>query len=562
MQITTNFGFPKSELLSRYRIGLEHALAKADFLNAPNLTLVQALALFLCVVRQHDSPRYVWMMTGMVVRMAQYLGLQRDGANFRQLTPFEVEMRRRIWWAVCALDLRTSEDQGTDLTIASGSFDTKIGLNINDADISLESTESPIERVGVTDMTLARINSQLVEIMRHMMVPGVGREDQNRMLNEIYQRYEEGYFQYTTEAGNMTYWAGATVARVVMAKMTLIIYLPVLFSSSSEHFSDELRDRLLISAIEVAEHNHALHAEPAIRHMRWVFQTFTHWHSIVYLMIEVSRRPWSPIIERAWVALHSSWLVPPQTRMNKKLRIWIPLRKLMTKARKHRSAELNRLMVDPQAAAKLEIDDQKFPLPSSSGPFPKESSVENFRERWRQLVTMPAGSKDGPQAVDVSHARVSDLPTPINYTGQVTAESQATRRPGDSNPSTTYSPIDFGLGEINTGHSQEPTYLPDLGQAVPIGAPNVLPMSQMDVPPADPFPALPADWSAGQTLQAGGLPWLWAESDFSIETFPGAEMEFSSDDMDFTGEVDWYNWVKSARGMEMDAMSSEGIGQL
>lgn len=493
--------------------------------------------------------------------MAQYLGLQRDGANFGQLTPFEVEMRRRTWWALCALDLRTSEDQGTDLTIASGSFDTKIGLNINDADISPETTEVPMERVGITDMTLPRINSQLVEIMRHMMVPGVGKADQNRMLNEIYQRYQQGYFQYTTEAGNMTYWAGATVARLVMAKMTLIIYLPALFSSSNEHFSDELRDKLLVSAVEVAEHNHALHAEPALRHRRWIFQTYTHWHSIVYLMIEVSQRPWSPMVERAWVALHSSWLVPPQTRMDKKLRIWIPLRKLMTKARRHRNAELNRLRDDPQAAAKLEVDDQRFPLPSSSGPYSQDTSNDNFRARWRQLVTMPAGSRNGSQVDDVYHAEISDLPTPMNHTEKVSARSQATTRSGGSNPSTSYSPIDFGLSGVNTDNSQERSYLPDLGQEVPMNTPNDLPMGQMGGSTTGPFPALPVDWSAGQTMQSGGLPWLWAESDSSIDTFPGAEMEFSNDDMDFTGEVDWYNWVKSAKGMEMDAMSSEGIGQ-
>lgn len=77
------------------------------------------------------------MMTGIVIRMAQYLGLHGDGTNFSHLTSFEIEMRRRLWWTVCRLDLRASEDQGVDLAVASGSFDTKPPSNINDADISL-----------------------------------------------------------------------------------------------------------------------------------------------------------------------------------------------------------------------------------------------------------------------------------------------------------------------------------------------------------------------------------------------------------------------------------------
>jgi hypothetical protein len=139
----TNFGCSKADLSLKYRIGLEYSLAKADFLNSSDIVLVQAFANFVGVVRRHDSPRLVWMMTGLLIRMAQYLGLQRDGSHFSHLTPYEIEMRRRVWWSVVNLDLRASEDQGTDLAIVHNSFDTKMPLNINDADIGPETTEMP-----------------------------------------------------------------------------------------------------------------------------------------------------------------------------------------------------------------------------------------------------------------------------------------------------------------------------------------------------------------------------------------------------------------------------------
>ena len=95
-QVMIKFGSSKTDLNLKYRIGLEHALAKADFLNAPDIVLVQAFAIFLLLLRRHDSPRFVWMMTGLLIRMAQYLGLQRDGAHFEHLTPFDIEMRRKL----------------------------------------------------------------------------------------------------------------------------------------------------------------------------------------------------------------------------------------------------------------------------------------------------------------------------------------------------------------------------------------------------------------------------------------------------------------------------------
>ena len=203
-----NFNTPKTELSLKYRLGFEHALAKADFLNAPDLVLVQAFTTFLIVARRHDSPRLVYMLAGLVIRMAQFLGLQRDGTHFGHFTPFEVEVRRRLWWIVLWLDLRAAEDQGMDITIAPGSFDTKIPLNINEADIDPETKQTPPERYGITDMSLARVSAGMTDVMRQMMANNTensveGLEDQSRLVNQIYQKFEEGYFQHTTESGNI-----------------------------------------------------------------------------------------------------------------------------------------------------------------------------------------------------------------------------------------------------------------------------------------------------------------------------------------------------------------------
>lgn len=552
VQVMTNFGSSKSDLNLKYRLGLEHALAKADFLNAPDLVLVQAFAIFLSLVRRHDSPRFVWMMTGLLIRMAQYLGLQRDGAQLERLTPFEIETRRKVWWAVCMLDGRASEDQGTDLTITAGSFDTKLPLNINDADINPESKEVPTERDGITDMSFTRIHVGLCEITMQMMAPGsrngaAGLENQSSLLNEIYQKYEQGYFQYTTEAGNIVYWVAVTIARLTMAKMTLIIFLPVLFSSPSEQFSDEMRTKLLVSAIEVAEYNHALNNEQACRQWRWIYQTYTHWHAIVYLMIESSRRPWSPIVERAWVALHSSWLIPPQTPMAKNLRIWIPLRKLMAKARKHRDVELNRLRADPQAAARLDMEDQKIPSPSSSGSFTTESGVDIFRERWHQLVALPKGPGDGTQTSGTSDAGLVDPSTwPI-------AMSMAAYDLGDLTSDMTFEPTYCDSSRQQAGQPLESTNVRDLEPAITQSAVSDVALGQTAGPSYNHFPTVPGDWSDGRLNGPGLGSWLWADADPSVDVFSNFDMDYIDANMELDGEVNWYNWVESAKGMQWDA---------
>lgn len=119
------WGEDRATLLKRYRFGLEQALARANFLYADEIVVLQAFVIFLILLRRNDDARKIWTMTGLVVRIAQTLGIHRDGSHFK-LTPFEIEMRRRLWWQVCILDARAAEDHGCDPTIVEAQFDTKM----------------------------------------------------------------------------------------------------------------------------------------------------------------------------------------------------------------------------------------------------------------------------------------------------------------------------------------------------------------------------------------------------------------------------------------------------
>ncbi|KAI1418465.1 fungal-specific transcription factor domain-containing protein [Hypoxylon sp. FL1857] len=543
--IVTNFGSSKSELNFKYRLGLEHALARADFLNVPDIVLVQAFVIFLFLAKRHDSPRFVWMMTGLAIRMAQALGLHRDGSRFPHLTPFEVEMRRRVWYSLCMIDARSSEDQGTDLTITQGSFDTRKPLNINDSDIDPDTKDTPKEREGITDMTIPIVFCQHCVVTQRMVALSLRNEErclenQSRLLNEFYEQLERTYLRYTDATNNIAYWVCVTTTRLVVAKMSLIIYFPVLFSSTSEHASEELRTKLFIAAIEVAEYNHALNAEQACRNWRWIFQTYTHWYSIVYMLIEATRRPWTPAVERAWVALHSTWLIPAQsTANNKNLNIWIPLRKLMAKARRHRDEEIERLRSDPLAARRLLEEDRRAQQPASPGPFlPGADSAECFRERWRQLVGLPEPSENSWNiaqpggGVDLQSGFGS---TPL-YNSAVSVS-----QPG------------FGSAyfQPNLPQDREAPFLgPDSGNvsgATPYSHGQITSGSQMSGSSYSTFPSVPASADFGPGFGA----WLWADADPSVDVFANMDVESADFNLDLDSGIDWNNWVESAKGMEL-----------
>ncbi|KAI1748769.1 hypothetical protein F4782DRAFT_341852 [Xylaria castorea] len=541
--VMNNFGSTKTNLNLKYRLGLEHALARADFLNVPDIVLVQAFTIFLLLVRRYDSPRFVWMLTGLLIRMAQALGLHRDGHHFKHLTPFEVDVRRRVWYAICSLDVRASEDQGTDLTIQHGSFDTKLPWNINDDDIDVHTKETPIERHGITDMTLPIVSMETSNISRQMMAPGVGLDEQNRLLDTIYAKLENRYLRFSTESGNIAHWVIVVVTRLVSAKLTLFTHLPVLFSSPSEHFSDEVRNKLLVAAIEVAEFNDALNSEKACRHWRWIYQTYTHWHAVVYLLIDICRRPWSPLVNRAWVALHSPWLIPARSRLDKGLRTWVPLRKLMLKARKHRDTELERLRRDMSAARQIEVDDRNLPIPSTVGSISAGAAADVFRERWRMLVGLNETAEEHTQVEKHPPSVSSDTANSAQGFHVTPGLSANTARSGMGIPSI-YQPANPNAMLESSYEAFAPPTMYDA---------MALDQSFGNGPNLNVFSEATRNWSDNQPDSGGLLGWFWADTDPTVDVFADVNLDTMDFNVDLEGGTDWHNWVESAKGMEMNA---------
>lgn len=102
------FGNGQAQVLSRMREELEGLFAKALLLHTGDIRPLQALTLYLVFLRHHE-PRLSWKLSGLAIRLAQNFGLHRED-SFRGLTKFEIEMRRRLWWQLAAMDAPSAED--------------------------------------------------------------------------------------------------------------------------------------------------------------------------------------------------------------------------------------------------------------------------------------------------------------------------------------------------------------------------------------------------------------------------------------------------------------------
>ncbi|KAF2638808.1 hypothetical protein P280DRAFT_470847 [Massarina eburnea CBS 473.64] len=351
------WGETRDELLNKYRFGLEQALSRANFLYCDEMIILQAFVVFMILLRRNDDARKIWTLTGLAVRIAQTLGIHRDGSHFH-LKPFEIEMRRRLWWQVCILDARASEDHGCDPTIIEAQFDTRMPLNINDVDINPDMTQFPKERQGFTDMTFCLIRFEVTNIFRRILYvpPGPTRCNQffsnltvpekERWISDCHQRLEDKYLKGCDMSIPLC-WITATISRLIMSKMWLIVYHPHQRKDGGASLPQETKDKLFVTSLENIEYSILIETEARTMQWGWLFRTYVQWHAIAFLLSELCVRTKGEAVERAWRALDATagrwWFPLGDTSVYAKGQagcLWRPLRKLMAKARAARGREL------------------------------------------------------------------------------------------------------------------------------------------------------------------------------------------------------------------------------
>ncbi len=184
------------------------------------------------ISNHQDDFQLVYTLTGVAVRMAQSLGLCQDGAAL-PLSPFEVEMRRRLWWNIYRLERRAVEDYDMHSFAIEHRFNTHLPSNIDDADICPEDTKFPQPKIGRTEMTYI-----LVDIEIALLTFGVRDEpistgleeyksarttkslhDKQRMARKCHQRLATTHLQYCNPSNDLDFlilsWANISLVRLL-----------------------------------------------------------------------------------------------------------------------------------------------------------------------------------------------------------------------------------------------------------------------------------------------------------------------------------------------------------
>ncbi|KAL4723551.1 hypothetical protein ACLX1H_009189 [Fusarium chlamydosporum] len=276
--------------LQRYKICLEQSLAQADFLDNPTITLLQALAIYTAAMRAHNtnSGRAVWIMNGLALRAAQSIGLHRDGSKLG-LSPFESEIRRRLWWHFLERDGRGAEDYGLQNPSGSGPmYGVEQPRNLHDSDLFPDMKELPPSRPDYTRMTLPLCNNQAsrawAQIFQLSCSPdGIPSEDvRKQVIKETMDKVEGMLMRCNPIIPEQR--MQMRVSRLILRKVDIVSrrqWQTLRHPNDRECVATESE---VAEAVELLELANEMWRDEDMLPYRWIARAFPQYHMMLYIL--------------------------------------------------------------------------------------------------------------------------------------------------------------------------------------------------------------------------------------------------------------------------------------
>lgn len=236
-EVREKFGEGQDVLMHRYGRSIEAAVG--ENYEVPQLEALQALVLYMICIRRADDGTNMPALFSLAKRSAQLIRLHEDPEG--TYAPFEIEMRRRLWFHLCGLESQTTEENAARSTTILKDRNVQLPANLNDNDLNPHMAHPPQSRVGVADTTFPILRFEI-----HRLVFGLwgirrerngtfaghecsGNYSVRKHQNDLYEKakahIETTYLQYmhTSRAYD---WLCTQYVESMLIKARLIVDFP------------------------------------------------------------------------------------------------------------------------------------------------------------------------------------------------------------------------------------------------------------------------------------------------------------------------------------------------
>ncbi|RYO86877.1 hypothetical protein DL766_001102 [Monosporascus sp. MC13-8B] len=283
--------------------------------------ILQTLVLYMTSLFGRYDRHAAWILNGVIVRMAQKMGLHRDGESLG-LPPFEAEMRRRVWWQIIMLDTFYALMSGLGQSLLPRNWNTRAPHNINDADLypsmtSIESREGPTDMIFVlmqyeVSKLIVQVPSlELVILQNELATPEgpnpVELAKARRRLEELNETLDRMLEKWCDLSMGPVHELAMEMKPTLLCKLREIVEPP----RNQPEWGTEIqtpKDNLFRMAITSGEHSLRM-VNAARRTGQFIWFVVTHFQIelFIYMLGQLSTRTSGQLVERAWAVTEANY---------------------------------------------------------------------------------------------------------------------------------------------------------------------------------------------------------------------------------------------------------------
>lgn len=311
--VERSLGEPKDAALLQFKHGLEQAFAHGDFLDRPSIGGLHALAVYAASLRTYSRGKGLWILNGLAIRIAQSLGLHRDGSRLG-LSPFQAEIRRRLWWHLLYRDARSGEDYGIENTggaLLVVSEDVALPANVNDTDLDPDMEQPPAERLTWTPMTFSIANIDVGRTMQSLAALAAAASptsppseaERLRLMLRARERADKWLAVCNPVVPQQRLTLHCTL--MLLRKVGFVTKLQWILlrqrAGSREEFATEenLEEALVILVMK----RNGDDGDGLLSQFAWTQRLYPQYNVTMYVLLHLCVKPEGPAVERAWEAV-------------------------------------------------------------------------------------------------------------------------------------------------------------------------------------------------------------------------------------------------------------------
>ncbi|KAJ5096775.1 hypothetical protein N7456_007496 [Penicillium angulare] len=313
----------KRVLLNDFQSIIEIALRATRFAATSDLLVLQAFLLYWLAMRNRASPGTLFSMMGIAVRIAQRIGLHRDG-TFLGLSAEEAEEKRRVWWCIQHFEIMVSIMMGCISLTLYGDWDTKMPANIDDKDLQPGMDLVPPDHSGLSEMSaclwvyhvvhmqrLQRQSNVAVEDLEWFTSQATANSDKNALIDHVADTLNERFVKHCELLKPLHINVQISIRCFILA-MKRIMFQPNVSNTKISQMPQDQREAFLKNSIEVLEYYILSETTESIAQFRWNNENYFQWPSFVHVIIEARHRAATPSVSHLWTVINKVCTLHPK----------------------------------------------------------------------------------------------------------------------------------------------------------------------------------------------------------------------------------------------------------